>query len=186
MIFSKQGPTQTGKTLQIVMKALKSHHVRQVVVASNTGETALSLIEFLNRTAITDCQVTVVTHVQGFSEPGENEMNAEVRKKLQDQGCLVVTAAHALSGGERSFSNRFQGIGILEIIAQTLRLFSQGVKVAFEISLMAADAGALEYGQPVIAIGGSGRGADTAVMLTPSTSANLLETRIHEILCKPE
>ena len=44
---------------------------------------------------------------------------------------------------------------------------------------------AKQYGKPVIAIGGSGRGADTVCRLTPEYTADLLGTRIHEILCKP-
>ena len=47
------------------------------------------------------------------------------------------------------------------------------------------DCGSISYGKPIVAIGGSGRGADTACVLTPGYTANLMETKIHEILCKP-
>ena len=50
---------------------------------------------------------------------------------------------------------------------------------------MAADCGAVEYGRQLIAIGGTGRGADTAVVLRPANTADLLNLKIDEMLCKP-
>ena len=50
---------------------------------------------------------------------------------------------------------------------------------------MALDAGKLPFGREVVAIAGTGRGADTAMVLTPAYTAQLLKTRIHELLCMP-
>jgi hypothetical protein len=50
---------------------------------------------------------------------------------------------------------------------------------------MAADAGLIRSGEPAIAIGGSGRGADTAIVLKASNTHTFFETRILEIICKP-
>ena len=71
------------------------------------------------------------------------------------------------------------------IVANTLRMFGQGTKVCVEIAMMALDAGTIEYGKPVIAVGGSGRGADTVCRLTPEYTSDLMGTRIHAFLCKP-
>ncbi|MHA1607222.1 MAG: pyruvate kinase alpha/beta domain-containing protein, partial [Candidatus Freyarchaeota archaeon] len=60
-----------------------------------------------------------------------------------------------------------------------------GFKVCIEISLMAADAGLIPVDKDVIAIGGTGRGADTAVVLKPAESSHFLDLRVHAILCKP-
>jgi hypothetical protein len=49
---------------------------------------------------------------------------------------------------------------------------------------MAADAGALS-GNDIIAIGGSGHGADTALVLKPAHQNNFFDLRIREIICKP-
>ena len=59
------------------------------------------------------------------------------------------------------------------------------MKVVIEISVMAADAGLLRTDEPVIAIGGTGHGSDTAVVLTPANSQNFFDVKVHEILCKP-
>ena len=71
------------------------------------------------------------------------------------------------------------------IIANTLRLMGQGMKVVIEISVMAADAGLVRTDEDIIAIGGSGRGADTAVVLRPVNSNDFFDLKIKEILCKP-
>ena len=112
------------------------------------------------------------------------EMPADARDKLEASGARVIVAAHALSGIERSFRSKYQGIYPLELVADVLRMFGQGTKVCVEIALMAADAGELS-GKPILCIGGSGTGADTAVVLTPVHQKNFLDMRIHEFVCKP-
>ncbi|MEJ2738360.1 MAG: hypothetical protein P8105_00705, partial [Dehalococcoidia bacterium] len=72
-----------------------------------------------------------------------------------------------------------------EIIAQTLRIFGEGIKVVCEIALMAADAGLVNTGQDVVCIGGTGHGADTAVVLQPVNAQRFLDLKIKEIICKP-
>jgi hypothetical protein len=64
-------------------------------------------------------------------------------------------------------------------------MFSQGVKVCVEIAVMALDSGLVPPGEKVIAIGGTGRGADTALVVVPAHSQNFLETRILELICMP-
>ncbi len=64
-------------------------------------------------------------------------------------------------------------------------MLSNGTKVCVEVSVMALDAGLIPYGEPIIAIGGTGKGSDTAVIITPSHASSIFETKIHEIICKP-
>jgi hypothetical protein len=72
-----------------------------------------------------------------------------------------------------------------EVVANTLRLFGQGMKVVCEITLMAADAGLVRTDEDIIVIGGTGRGADTAVVLKPVNSEDFFDLKVKEILCKP-
>ena len=50
---------------------------------------------------------------------------------------------------------------------------------------MAADAGLVRAGEPCIAIAGTGRGADTAVVLIPANAQDFFDLKIMEILAKP-
>ena len=61
----------------------------------------------------------------------------------------------------------------------------QGMKVVIEITVMAADAGLVRTDEDIIAVGGSGRGADTAVVLRPVNSNDFFDLKVKEILCKP-
>ena len=60
----------------------------------------------------------------------------------------------------------------VSIVASTLRLFCEGLKMTVEIVLMAADASAIPVDQKVIAITGTGRGADTAILIKLANTTN--------------
>ena len=130
-------------------------------------------------------QLVAVTCAYGHRGPNENGVSEETRILLQDQGVKVVTAAHALSGAERGISKVFGGVYPVEIMAATLRMFGQGTKVCVEVALMAADNGSIAFKKPVVVVGGTAGGADTACIITPAYTACLLETKVNEILCKP-
>jgi hypothetical protein len=179
MYWDKKGKECTEDTVSIVIQAAKEKGIKYIVVASNTGATAEL---FANK----DLEVICVTHVNGFVNPGENEMTMGNRRKLEELSIKVLTTSHVLSGAERAFSSKFGGIYPVEIIANTLRMFGQGVKVGVEIATMALDAGLIPFGENIIAVGGSGRGADSAIIMKPAHAKDILNTRIEEIICKPK
>lgn len=183
ILFEEVGSVNTVETIEIAIERAVQIDA-PIVIASNEGKSCTKLIELMEAVGA-DVPVIAVTHVAGFKGPGIIEMPEEVKKMLENKGVKFVTAAHALSAGERALSNRVGGIYPLEVAAKTLRLFGQGVKVAVEISIMAMDAGLLEYGEPVVAIGGTSSGVDAAVLLTPSYTSSMFDMKIHEILCKP-
>jgi hypothetical protein len=71
------------------------------------------------------------------------------------------------------------------VVRETLYRFCQGMKVAVEISLMAADAGVLDVSREVVAVGGTNEGADTAIVLKPSYTRRFKDLEIREIIAKP-
>ena len=70
-------------------------------------------------------------------------------------------------------------------MASCLRVFGEGMKVVCEIAMMAADSGLVRTDEDVICVAGTGRGADTAVVLTPVNSTRFFSLKVKEILCKP-
>ncbi|WP_213975370.1 pyruvate kinase alpha/beta domain-containing protein [Tepidanaerobacter acetatoxydans] len=180
MYFEKPGKQNTEKTLEIVKKAVSERNIKHVVVASCKGHTAKLFQE-----ANLGVNLVCVTHAAGFEAPGEMEMPEDIRKELVDSGVKVLTTTHVLSGVERGISRNFGGAYPVEIIAHTLRMSGQGTKVCVEIAVMALDAGLIPYGEDIIAVGGSSRGADTALILRPAHASNIFDTWISEILCKP-
>lgn len=184
MVLFNVKEDNTEKTIAIAIARAKELKT-DLVAATTTGKTAQKLVEMAKAEQF-EGKVVIVTHCYGSRNPGENIMPEETRRELSEKGAILVTAAHALSGGERGLSGAFKGVYPLELVAHTLRMISAGTKVCVEIGMMAMDAGILTYKKPVVCIGGTGGGADTACVVTPSYSAKILETRINEFLCKPD
>jgi hypothetical protein len=179
MHFDKKGPVNTDAVIDLAVKRAKELGVRHVVVASNTGETAKKLLEC-------GMNVACITHHTGYAKPGDQEMSSEVMDELRTAGVKLLTTTHFLGGIDRAVENKFGGSYPGGIVAHTLRMLGQGIKVCVEISVMALDGGLIPYGEDVVVIGGSGRGADTAVVMRPAHGKDFFATRVWEIICKPQ
>ena len=178
VLFERPGRENTENTIDLAVKRATALGIKTLVVASNSGDTAYRCLE-------RGLEVVCVTHHVGFSGPGLDEMSPEVRADLAHKGIKVLTTTHLFAGIDRALRIQAGGLYPGEIVGHTLRMFGQGVKVGVECAVMALDAGLIAYGQPVVALGGTGRGADTAIVLTPQHSNQFFQTKIHEIICKP-
>ncbi|MCL6609999.1 MAG: hypothetical protein K6T66_00515 [Peptococcaceae bacterium] len=178
MYWDKKGPDNTDATVKLALSRASELSIRHIVVASCSGYTALKF-------AGCPCEVVCVTHHVGFSGPGRDEMDPSAREKLQQAGIKVLTTTHLLAGVDRALRNKFGGVYPAEIMAQTLRIFGQGLKVCVEIAVMALDAGMIPHGKDIIAVGGTGTGADTAAVILPAHSNHFFDTKVKEIICKP-
>lgn len=176
--FDKKGKENTEEVARLVADRAKELGVKYVVVASNTGATAR---HFQGK----GLNVVCVTHQNGFHEPGKSEMEPEVRAELKQAGMEVLTTTHLFGNVERAVTQNQGGLYVGGIISAALRMFSQGTKVAVEVAVMALDAGMIPYGEAIIAVGGTGRGADTALVLVPSHSKTVFDTEVLEVICKP-
>jgi hypothetical protein len=183
LIFEKPGRENTEKTLELALDEAAKRQTA-LVVATTTGQTALAALAAAAQRGM-EGSLVIVSHAYGTRAPGKNAMSEDIRAQLLQAGAKVVTAAHALSGVERGLSSKLQGVYPAEIMAHTLRMLSQGVKVVVEIAVMALDAGAIPYGVPVVAVGGTGGGADTAALIAPAHAQDVLSTKLHELYCKP-
>lgn len=183
ILFDKPGREHTPAAISLALEKAAALDC-SIVVATYSGQSARLLVNEAKKICFNN-QIIAVRVASTAAKNGINPMSAETKKELENEGVIVVTAAHALSAGERGISSRSKGIYPLEIMADTLRTFGQGTKVCFECSVMALDADVIPYGQPVVALGGTGGGEDTALVITPSYSSTIMNTVIHEILCKP-
>ncbi len=170
----------TDETLKAAKERADEQGIRDIVVSSTEGTTALKAVDVFN-----GYNVVVVTHVTGYKEPGRLEVSDKTAEKIRDSGGKIITAAHAFSGVNQAISKKFDTVYPAGIIAQTLRLFSQGMKVVVETTAMATDAGLIPADKDVVAIAGSHRGADTAVVIKPANSRAIFDMVVKEIICKP-
>jgi hypothetical protein len=178
--FKEPGKVNSREALIVAKKRADELGLKDVVVASYTGETgALAAEIFMGYNLI------VVAGMVGFMEPNQDRMKAEYKKTIEDSGGKIIRACHSFGALGRAVNKKFNTIQIDEIIAHVLRLFGAGVKVACECACMAADAGLIMTDREVVSLGGNGGGADTAVILLPSNTHRFFDMRIREIVCKP-
>ena len=178
--FERPGKENTDETLRLARDRADQLGIRDIVLASYTGYTALKAVEVFE-----GYNLVIVAGVVGYREPNQDRLPPEVRNKIEAGGGKIVRAAHAFGTLGRAVNRRFGVIQVDEIIAHVLRLFSQGVKVGCEVACMAVDAGLISAGEEAIAIGGSGGGADTAIVLKPSNTHTFFDTKVLEIVCRP-
>lgn len=182
--FEKQGNDYTDDLIKAVKDKLDAtDEIKRILIASSTGESALKLYGAIDND---DVEIINVTHHMGFSGPNESDISDDMIKKLEDCGIKTYFGSHAFSGAARGVTNKYGGYSPLDVVADTLRMFSHGIKVAAEISIMASDAGLVPVGEKIIAIGGRGHGVDTAVILTPVNAKNLFDLQFHEIIAMPK
>ena len=180
ILFDKPGKMNTDATIDASAERASELNISEIVVATTTGQTALTA-----KQAMPDRKVIGVTLQAGvwkkYAPP-----DPEIVRQAKTQGVEFLTATHSLMGNVASaIREKFGGVCSDEIIAYTYYTFGQGMKVAVEVAAMAADAGLLEMGKEVIAIAGTGGGADTAIVLSPAFTVKFFDTKIHEIVCMP-
>lgn len=174
--FECISPENTEVTFGLVKERLNSLGIHKLVLASTTGATATKAIDFFKNTEV---KINVVPHQYDFRRK-ENLFPQELVKILKDSG-------HEVHFGTMLFhTDSLYGSNTATVMANLLRCFSQGVKVCFEIVLMATDAGLLNSGEKVIAVAGTGRGSDTALVMQAASSQNIRKLRVNEIICMPQ
>ncbi|TFG91524.1 MAG: hypothetical protein E4H15_05645 [Syntrophobacterales bacterium] len=179
--FEKAGHENTHDVLKLVSQRAKQLGISTVLVATCSGKTAMEAIDHLDP----DIQTIAVTHYTGFVRPDHQEMKDETRRMLESKGVRVLTCMHAFGGVGRGIRMKLNTYQVEEIMAYTLRMFGQGTKVAVELALMAADAGFVRTDEDVISIGGTEKGADTALLLRPANSSDIFNLKVKEVICKP-
>ncbi len=180
--FERPGYNNTMDTLRLAVERCEELGINYLVVASSSGETAMKAYDLIKDKEI---EMVVVTYHTGFYEEGVNSMKPEIEEFLRKNNVKIVRQSHVLSGLERSFTRKFGGLSRTEAVAEALRaLFGHGLKVCVEITIMAADSGAIPI-EEVVAVGGRSRGADTAVVIRPAHMNNFFDMQIKEIICMP-
>jgi hypothetical protein len=178
--FNRPGPENTESTLHVSRKRAEDLGITSIIVATTSGRTGATSAELFR-----GYNLIVVTHSTGFTGANVQELEEENKHKIRALGGKILTCQHAFGGVGRAVRKKFGTYELEELIAFTLRIFGQGTKVACEMVLMAADAGLIRTDEEVIAIAGTGRGADTALVIQPANAQTFFDLRVQEIICKP-
>lgn len=180
--FERPGTTNTEHCFEIVNQAIDDFSYKHVVIATTTGSTGMLFAEGLRDKNI---NLVTVTHSYGFKEPNSMELTDDARERIRAAGAKLYTGTMITHGLETALAKKFSGVYPTLLVAQTLRRFGEGAKVCCEIVMMAADAGLVPEGEEVLAVAGTGYGADTVTVIRAATSKRFFDLKVLEIIAKP-
>ena len=144
--FVEPGPENTDDVIEAVAKRVKEEDIETVIVASTTGSTGVKFAEALKDKA----DIIAISW---------RKMKPDLKEEIVKLGGVAVDDPH-LPLHEKGMDD----------VRNTLYILGQGFKVAVEVILIAADNGLIELCRDVIGVGGSGRGADTAIVARSTTT----------------
>ncbi|MBS7607396.1 hypothetical protein KEJ14_06125 [Candidatus Bathyarchaeota archaeon] len=141
--------------------------MKTVVVASTSGKTGVKFAKSLKGV----CNVIVVSH---------EEMKQEIKEEILRFSGKPLDKTHLPlhARGMNAVRNSFYTLG-------------QGFKVCVEVVLIASDLGALNTGEDVIAVAGTDKGSDTAIVARACKTSDIFSKdklkrlEIREILAMP-
>ena len=182
--FSSHGEVNTDETIRLARKRSEELGVSKIVVASETGLSALKALRVFR-----GCEVIVVSSAAGTMVEGSvigdlriGVSDDDVFNELVGGGAKVVRGTDPLWNIAAHTS--VTDLGKLGMMFY--RVICDGLHVCVTCVLEATDTGHLKKGEEVVALAGSFVGLDTAIVATACNSVNFFsDFEVNEIICKP-
>jgi hypothetical protein len=174
--FEKAGPTNTDSVLEAVKERVKDGDIKAVVVPVTTGKTAAQFSSGVGN----------LVPVVAVSEDDASSVAKNVTDQMADAGVLDKLVERQLrsvlfrSYREKAFDasiTRRDAFDITllplsgknwSVVRDILYAFGHGMKVAIEVSIVAAELSKVDPYTRIIAVGGRHQGADTAMVVRAS------------------
>jgi hypothetical protein len=187
--FDEPGEENTQWVIEAVSKRLEFGGITKVIIASTSGKTA---VEFA-RSLAGKAELICVSEAPYRREWGEQWpcLKQTFRRELEKFGVAVIDKAPYVLHGSVVEAARWPSISPERLVKETLYAFGQGMKVAVEVALTAASCGYVTPYEDVVGVGGSGTGADTAIVLRATYPASLFDKdrtkrlEIKEVIAMP-
>ena len=170
----------TKKVLGIAKEYAEENGIHDIVVATTTGKTGVLASQVFRK----GFNLVAVTHSTGFKNKGEQELLEDNKQKMLKNNVHIFTGPMIFHSWNDYYRKKYQAITPTTIIADTLRIFWQGIKVAVEIIVMATDAGLITH-KSVIGIAGTEHGADTIILAESANSKRFFDMKIIDVIAKP-
>ena len=188
--FGDYGPENTSAVIDLVGERLADGGIAALVVASTRGETALAFARKVrpeNDLAIVCVSDPPWAKYYPAVTPENRRALEELHVEIVD---CVPYASHSHSVGP--CKNMYGAPDLRVIIFDAFRLIGgQGLKVAMEVGMMATDGGRTKPGEVILCVGGTGTGADCAIVMRAGFSVDMLSRdaerrpQVREILAMP-
>jgi len=187
--FDEPGEENTKWVIEAVSQRLEAGGIRIVIVASTSGETAVEFARSLKGKTELIC----VSEAPYRREWGEEWpcLKQEFRQELERLGVTIIDKVPYVFHSSVLEAARWPDAFPERVVKETLYSFGQGMKVAVEVTVTGVSCGYVPPYENVIGVGGSGRGADTAIVLRATYPASLFDKdpakrlEIKEIIAMP-
>ena len=182
--FNVHGEVNTRKTVELAYERATLLDLDKVVVASETGLSAIEVLQVFK-----DMEVIVVSSAAGTSVEGTTIgdlrigiPDEDMHKQLLDGGAKVIRGTDPFW----NLSAHSQLVDTGKLGMMFLKTLSSGLHVCMTAVLEATDAGYLAAGEEVVALAGSWVGLDTAIVAKAANSIRFFEGfEVLELICKP-
>lgn len=144
--FREPGPKNTSSVIQVLAQRMKKTGPKTVVVASTSGATGKEFAESLTGRA----RVVAISH---------REMEPQLKARIRELG-----------GTAMDRTNTPLSTADMNDVKNTLKILGQGFKVAVEVAVIATEMKLIKPYVDILAVGGSGKGADTAIVVRSTTT----------------
>jgi hypothetical protein len=187
--FTEPGPENLEDVVEAVEKRVNQTGIRYVVVASHSGKTALVFAERMKGKA----KVVCVSGRPSRRDRGREwpSISPESRRRLEELGAVVLDRIPYALESEVLRENRWNAPSADRFVVETLYMFGSGMKVAVQVVLTAVSSGYVEPYEDVIGVGGTGGGADTAIVMKASYAIRMFSENqehrpeVKEIIAMP-
>jgi hypothetical protein len=187
--FDEPGEGNTQWVIEAVSQRLAAGGITKVVIASTSGKTAVEFARSLKGKA----ELVCVSESPYRREWGEQWpcLKQTFRRELEKLGVAIVDRAPYVLHSSVLEAARWPDTSAERLVKETLYSFGQGMKVAVEVALTAVSCGYVTPYEDVIGVGGSSKGADTAIVLRATYPASLFDKdpakrlEIREIIAMP-
>lgn len=187
--FDEPGEHNTDDVIEAVKRRLSTTGIKCVVVASTRGKTAVKFAEALGKQA----KIIAVSEPQYVKEWGSKWplMDPVYKKRLEELGVTILDKVPYVFHSSILENSKWTQVTPEILLRETLYTLGQGFKVAVEVTMIAVSCGVLEPYQDVIGVGGTSRGADTAIVLRATYPATAFSKdpnkrlEIREIIAMP-
>lgn len=187
--FGYCGEVNTESVLHAVRERCRQLGIRTVVIASETGRSALRALDVLRGTGT---ELVVVTHYPAttWGPKGDipiglmREEYSHIREVLAKDGVRIVQGSRPLAPPSRAIKWDYPTPEA--VMDKTLEVFGAGTKIAIEAAVMATDAGEVSEGDEIISCAGTYKGLDTALVVRTAYSMNFFTAfEVREVVAKP-
>lgn len=182
--FDVHGEINTDKTIELAKLRAEELGMGKVVVASETGLSALKVLDVFPGAEVIVVSSAAGTCVEG-SVIGDLSIGIPddgVLKELTERGATVVRGTDPFW----NLSAKTSLIDAAKLGMMYYNVICSGLHVCMTAVLEATDAGHLTKGEEVVAMAGSFVGLDTAIVAAAANSVDFFAAfEVREVICKP-